>query len=1233
MPQALPAAVAWATAAFTSAATAVATTVIGAGASVGLSAATTASIWNATLMAGLSTAASAIMRPSTPSSGTTLDFKPDPKAPVRGAMGFTALGGSKVFQATWGYKRVAMSLGVALSLGPIDAITQFQADGSTVSFTGPQNEATGFYAADMWQKTTLGLPTDAALLPPTGLKYGNPPLTGWGASNAAPQTAFAFWTMVLAKNPEDRDIFTNGVPDPRWVGRWMKVWNPRRDDTYPGGSGPQRRDDWRTWEWSENPYVHALAWVRGHFKLNTDGTIDRTKRIAGVGAPDAAIDIPGFVEGMNVADANAWTISGEWSTSDGKWQTLVAMLQAGGGQPINRGAQISVLVNAPRVSTYTFTKADLVGQAAIKPLTPRRDRKNTIIPRYRSQANGWEYVAAGEVTSSTYRDEDRGEPRTTEVEYVHVRNAKQAGQLAAYDLVNLREGLTATLPSKVHMMHIHAGDCITVEEPELAMESQKFVVLRTRMDHATAVVTLEVRSETDAKHAFALGQTDKAPPSPTLSAVDPKYMDPPDAGDWTSAPKPPSGGTSQPIIIIGGKVETADVASVIIEHGPSNVGPWTLVYAGAPSIDGKYEAKGLTPGQQYWVSIRYVAKNGAISDRLIDGPRTAGDLIAGDTVNVGGEPAAQVLAQLATAEGLAASTAARVDDLEIVVEDTQGEFNQALVLAEQYAEASEDAATASDARATAAEGAMGQALTYAGQASDARDDAVIARIDAETAATNADAAAATVLAQASEVSDDAASASLSAQIAVSLGTGAGLHLDPTFQNWPAANPLPTGVTGIGSSYTITRQTTGLIYGDKALRFVKTSGGDVTAGLEFTAARHAPPDASTAWVVDYQVTLNSGSFAAASFYVRTDFASGYNANYVGLYAQHGLGTVGQTYRGSKFIRSAYGGATTGAPTANTSRFYGQFSGVPGNGASGAKDITVHLFQWRPATQAEIEANEAIPDLEAQAAILAGATADLQDQVGSAFIRLIAASGGNPALVEIASGPGGTAIKQLADKIYFGANTVFDDATDTLITTYPNLRYITAWGGPFGANSLTYWVGPPSVSPATATKANAEAAGGQWRDSTGDSFFGGKTLSGPFDSGVGSATDIALTASYQTIATVTSKQVRNGFFNFWPEFMANGSGELAGTNNYRMWIGWQVISVNQANGDSEVIASGTSQRAQVGSSIFADQIYAPPMEPGTSTPGTKTGNRKLLLQARAIYGQPFVSHGRLRGFYSA
>lgn len=847
MPQLAGAAAAWAVTAWTSAVTVVNTAMVAAaGAALpGLSFSAQLAVANfatkAVVFGGLAAASAALMRPNIPSSGTSLDFKPDPKAPVRGAMGYTALGGNKVFQATWGYKKVAMSLGVALSLGPIDQVPRFEADGATVSFTGQQNEATGFYAADMWQRTTLGLPGDAALLPPTGLKYGNPGLTGWGTQHAAPQTAFSFWTMVLAKNPEDRDVFTNGVPDPRWVGRWMKVWQPRYDSTYPGGSGPQRRDDWRTWGWSENPYDHALAWVRGHYKLNLDGSIDRTKRIAGIGAPDSAIDIPAFVEGANIADANGWTISGEWSTGDGKFQTLLAMLQAGGGEPISRGAQISVLVNTPRVSTYTYTRDDLIGQAEIRPLTPRRERKNTIIPRYKSEANGWQYVPAGEVTSSVYRDEDRGEPRSLEIEYTHVRNAKQAGQLAAYDLANLREGLTATLPSKVHLMHVHPGACITVDVPELALAGQKFIVRRATTNHQAASVTLELRSESDGKHAWALGQAAQPAPSPSLSAVDPKYVPPPAAEDWTVLPKPPGdGGVSQPIFVIEAPVETTDIVAVIIKHGPSASGPWTDGYEGSPRADGRYEVAGLTPGQTYCVSLQYVAKNGAKSDPDIKCGIVVGDLIAGDTTHLKGEPVQDILDRLTDTATLADRNRQAVEALEEVYGDTASAATSAAVAA-----ASEAAAVQAKADAIIAKGeAQASATTAAQKATDAAGSAT----SALTSKNDAAASATTATQKATDAAGSAATATQQAGLAAGSATAAGGSASAAAGS---ASTAATKATEAGNSATAAN----------AAKVAAESARD-TADQKATAAASSASAAATS-------STQAGQSASAAQTAKTD----------------------------------------------------------------------------------------------------------------------------------------------------------------------------------------------------------------------------------------------------------------------------------------------------------------------------------------------------------------------------
>lgn len=1021
MPQLLPAAAAWAATAWTSAVTATATALgaVGTVGALGMGGtyALAGAIVKGGVMLGLSAASAALLRPNTPSSGTTLDFKPDPKAPIRGAMGYTALGGNKVFQATWGYKKVAMSLGVALSLGPIDQVPRFEADGVAVSFSGPQNEATGFYAADMWQRTTLGLPGDAALLPPTGLKYGNPGLTGWGTQHAAPQTAFSFWTMVLAKNPEDRDVFTNGVPDPRWIGRWMKLWDPRKDSTYPGGSGPQRRDDWRTWEWSESPYVHALAWCRGHYKLNLDGTIDRTKRIAGIGAPDTAIDIPAFVEGMNVAQANNWTISGEWSTSDGKFQTLLAMLQAGGGEPISRGAQISVLVNAPRVATYTYTRDDLIGQAEIRPLTPRRERKNTIIPRYKSEANGWQYVPAGEVTSSVYRDEDRGEPRSLEIEYTHVRSAKQAGQLAAYDLANLREGLTATLPSKVHLMHVHPGDCITVDVPELALAGQKFVVRRATVNHQAASVTLELRSESDGKHAWALGQAAQPAPSPSLSAVDPKYVPPPVPDDWTVVPKPPGGGgISQPIVIIELPIETTDIIAVIIKHGPSAAGPWTDGYEGSPRPDGRYEIAGLTPGQTYCFSLQYVAKNGAKSDPDIKCGIVAGDLTAGNVV-----PTAPTIVSIR-------------NDIEAAFGDI---FDVSELLADARTQL--DAQGAEIAAARAGEANLSARIAGVNQARIDGDEAnatAISGVAARTANTEAD-----IIDLENAVSTEAgARAQAIQQVTARQNLNRNLLPGGSGEQGIAGWSAPAGFrAGQWPAY----------------------GGpffyEVLTGLGAIDRYYVSPKSRIDGLAN--VTMQHKG-------ILTGVTGGASFAYIAFFDDSGAD------KGAGGYASIGGAPATAAVPAGATQASAVFR-VSGTASTAYAELDFWQVKLEGGTVATIYSNDALEQaLSASVTQQALAIIGLENQQNIALWRIKAeASGSRPAIIEAYSGLGVSALAFSAEQLYLGDNTVFDDATNTWQTIDGSTVYIRAEGAPFGEfNNLREWWGPVGIALGAMTTAN-------------------------------------------------------------------------------------------------------------------------------------------------------------------
>lgn len=572
--------------------------------------------------AALSYAMTALMQPQVGAGGSPTSFKADPSAPISGVVGRFGVGGRQLHANVWGKGNLYLSFATALSLGPISGVAEFKANDTVVTFPGPQGLAASVepYRDKMWMTYRLGLPTDTALQPPSGVADGSPSMSEWTTSHTTPGLAASFWTL---KNNSKRASYEGGVPRPLWTLLGMLVWDPRQDSTYPGGSGSQRRDDWTTWAYSENPHLHALAWARGHFKLNSDGSIDRTKRLAGVGAPDAAIDIASFVEGANIADANGWKISGEWTTSDDKWQVLAAMLQAGGAVPLNRGAMIGCMTEAPRASILTLTQEDIVGPVRIGVMASRRDRPNAIIPRYRSEPHKFEEVPAGAVSAATYVTEDRGEPRSREVSYRYVRQAKQAAELAAYDLANARETLRPSIPAKPYMLGLRAGDAFTIEAPETGMNGQKVVLMRRPFDPASAIVTLECRSETDAKHPWALGQPASPPASPSLTAVDPTPPAP-EATEWTAVAGTVTGddGSELPAIVITGAMTDGLADQIIIQHRAVGSTDWSDARVEAPDAE-KVVIRGLPPGS--WEA--------AISYRR--GNRTSGPLVLDPVILTG----------------------------------------------------------------------------------------------------------------------------------------------------------------------------------------------------------------------------------------------------------------------------------------------------------------------------------------------------------------------------------------------------------------------------------------------------------------------------------------------------------------------------------------------------------------------------------------------------------------------
>lgn len=488
-------------------------TAIGASIGVSITAATAATISAvaSAVSVAAGTAAQALMKPP-PMQGTVSQVMIGSNMPIAYAMGRTYIGGNLIYDKSANgpdnYDRTQIFAYTAA--GPIEEFQALQADYTTINFSGADwntsRVATGFYGADggyLWLNTRKGLRPDTALT----AFAGRAAFSEWGAAYKLSGFAAASVTMEF---DEDGERWASGIPQWGMIAKWVKIYDPRLDSTYPGGSGTHRWADESTWEWSQNPALHALAYARGRF---VEGV-----KVVGVGLAQEAIDVASFVELANICEANVWYVGGAVYEAPGmsKWDNLKRILAAGSARPVWVGGVLSCSFDAPKTSLDTVTADDLADAGVeVMAMQSWRDRVNTIVPRYRSEAHKWEYVQAEAVTSATYVTED-GEEKTKEVQYDLVQLVGQAAELAAYELVNGREFGPIQMTVKPRLMLYRPGEALTLNIPDAGLDNELAVITSRTVDPANGSIQLTLMSETTAKHAFALGVTGVAPPTPTI---------------------------------------------------------------------------------------------------------------------------------------------------------------------------------------------------------------------------------------------------------------------------------------------------------------------------------------------------------------------------------------------------------------------------------------------------------------------------------------------------------------------------------------------------------------------------------------------------------------------------------------------------------------------------------------------------------------------------------------------
>lgn len=261
--------------------------------------------------------------------------------PRKVAYGWARIGGPLVKVASTGEANRDLHLMVALCQGPIADIphvflneTIYQNAGGLAYIDGTPRDY-GLKGQVDWRSVDLANPTPAEAgaidaMPgflnvfPADYSFDgqrlydqgrNTVIRAWTGQPGQPADAGALadiegWTedhrglgiaYLYAKlTHESADVWPSGIPSLSAIVQGRPVYDPRKDSTQSGGSGAHRAANPDSWEWSRNPVLCALDYIRAG-SADIDWP-DGAPPFQGLAAPDAEIDWGHVMAAANLCD-------------------------------------------------------------------------------------------------------------------------------------------------------------------------------------------------------------------------------------------------------------------------------------------------------------------------------------------------------------------------------------------------------------------------------------------------------------------------------------------------------------------------------------------------------------------------------------------------------------------------------------------------------------------------------------------------------------------------------------------------------------------------------------------------------------------------------------------------------------------------------------------------------------------------------------------------------------------
>lgn len=324
--------------------------------------------------------------------------------------------------------------------------------------------------------------------------------TSTQTANTQLKAASGYWTAdhrlrgcayVVVKMERDDAVYPNGAPqDVSALIDGALCYDPRQDDTVEGGSGTHRKEDPRTWEFTENPALHLYWYLSGGSVHN-----NRDTRKIMYGPRETAARLPDsyFVAAANKCDEQ---LSGsvappsgtqtrykcglEVSTGETRKEIVEAILATFAGTLIPTRGQYRVYAGAYLAPQHSFTSHDLYGELEVEDTHDHDRRRNAVAAVFIDEEN--EYLEQTTIfrTDAGYEAQDgggeEGEGRRieTEIDLRGVTNQYQAQRLCEIRLRKTRMQRTVKLVGALNLMKVALWEAVSFTHARFGWNNYTF---------------------------------------------------------------------------------------------------------------------------------------------------------------------------------------------------------------------------------------------------------------------------------------------------------------------------------------------------------------------------------------------------------------------------------------------------------------------------------------------------------------------------------------------------------------------------------------------------------------------------------------------------------------------------------------------------------------------------------------------------------------------------------------